>query len=120
MKSLPVRVYVAGPITHGDTLRNVHRAEEMGRDLFLAGFAPFVPHFDKGLLLPENEETYEKLLRWDFAWISVSDAVLRLPGYSPGADRELQFAASLGLPIFYHFKELVAHFEELGRIEAVG
>lgn len=34
------------------------------------------------------------------------DAVLRLPGESPGADREVHYAISLGKPVYYGLEEL--------------
>jgi len=32
---------------------------------------------------------------------------MRLPGESPGADREVALAAELGIPVFYSVEELV-------------
>jgi len=38
--------------------------------------------------------------QWDFAWLRRCDAILRLPGHSPGADREMAAAAEQGIPAF--------------------
>jgi hypothetical protein len=43
----------------------------------------------------------------DFPWIEVSQAVLRLPGYSVGADAECQYAQDLGIPIMYDLESLL-------------
>jgi hypothetical protein len=40
-------------------------------------------------------------------WVSVADAVLRLPGTSPGADREVALALSLGIPVYYDIEEML-------------
>jgi nucleoside 2-deoxyribosyltransferase len=95
-----LRVYVAGPISNGDRLANINRAVEMGVQMFRDGLAPFVPHFDAYWFLPEDEQVYEGFLEFDFAFIEVCDAVFRLPGFSPGADREVAFAAEHGIPVF--------------------
>ena len=41
----------------------------------------------------------------DLEWVSCSDAVLRLPGESAGADREVQHAKSLNIPVYYSIEE---------------
>ncbi|MBF0553765.1 MAG: DUF4406 domain-containing protein [Nitrospirae bacterium] len=44
---------------------------------------------------------YEEWMEICFQYIKLCDVVLRLPGYSPGADREINFARSLGKEIVY-------------------
>lgn len=101
-----LRVYVAGPISKGDTLKNVHRAIEFGAQLLEDGFAPYVPHLDAYMTLaaaaetPGQSDDWRKLLEWDLEWVSVSDAVFRLSGESVGADLECSVAADLGIPVF--------------------
>lgn len=102
-------VYVAGPITHGDVLLNLRTGILAGRDLLTKGYAPYVPHFDYSLYMLDPETAnYERLLMWDFDWIRKCDALVRLPGYSNGADREVEFATSIGVPIFYGLEALYA------------
>ena len=55
--------------------------------------------------------THADWLDMDFAWVSVSDAVLRLPGESAGADRETAYAAERGVPVFTDIAALRRHFE---------
>jgi hypothetical protein len=43
----------------------------------------------------------EHWLAWDFQWLSVCDALVRLPGESKGADREVAFCAERGVPVFH-------------------
>jgi hypothetical protein len=37
------------------------------------------------------------------------DAVLRLPGESTGADRDVAIAAERGIPVYYDVEEIPAH-----------
>ena len=91
-------VYVAGPITNGDTLLNIRNGMKAGTELVKLGYVPFVPHNDFiQYMLDPDALDYETLLAWDLAWVKRCDAVLRLPGESPGADREVQYARSQGL-----------------------
>lgn len=104
------RCYIAGPLTRGNVAVNEYLAVQAAERLRKAGFAPFCPH-----LFVEWEKiapgaTYEEWLAIDLAWLEVSDAVLRLPGESPGADRETAFAVSRGIPVFTDEMELVRHF----------
>lgn len=118
------RVYVAGPISLGDIYRNIRTAVEVGKVLMMSGFAPLVPHLNcfSDLTTNEpvscpNEFTHEELYDSDLSWVSVSDAVLRLPGESVGADMETALAKQLGIPVFTNVPDLVRHFLE-GRCDA--
>jgi hypothetical protein len=102
-------VYVAGPISVGDVEANVRRAVSVGLELFRAGYAPFIPHlshFADPLALC-GTEAYEGWLDLDRSFISVCDALLRLPGYSAGADREVAFAKSYWVPVYYSVDHLL-------------
>ena len=35
---------------------------------------------------------YETWMEYDLAWLGACEALLRLPGHSPGADREVRYA----------------------------
>ena len=95
-----MRVYIAGPITQGERTENIRNAILAADALRLAGHAPYVPHLDFlwGLLIPVS---YEAWLALDFAWLAVSEALVRLPGASVGADREVAEAHRLGVPVYY-------------------
>lgn len=100
------RVYIAGPYTHGDVAVNVRNAIEMADELVKSGYAPYVPHLTHfwHLTFPGP---YEQWLALDFAWLAVCDAVVRLPGFSPGADRETAEAIKRGLPVYPSFQALL-------------
>lgn len=103
------RVYLAGPYTQGDVAVNVRNAYEVANRLADLGFAPFVPHATHfwHLLFPRP---YEFWLQLDAQFLPYCDAVFRLPGNSNGADKEVELARSLGIPIFTEIDELSRHF----------
>lgn len=94
-----LRVYVAGPIS-SDVFGGVARGVAMGRQMFLDGFAPFVPHFDAFFFLPDSADKWNAYLEYDLEYVSVCDAVYRLSGESKGADLECLVATELGIPVF--------------------
>jgi len=112
MTRLRIRVYLAGPISLGDPDDNVRRAAAVGLALLAAGFAPLIPQLTH-LIAPDDVRGtvgYERWLESDLSFITVCDAVLRLPGESLGADRETRWAESLGIPVFTSTEALKAHF----------
>lgn len=106
------RVYVAGPISKGDLRANLTQAREAGQKLLKAGYAPMVPHLtcywagDTPEVLPDGT-THEDWMGLDLPWVAVADAVLRLPGESTGADREVALANSLGIPVYSRLDDLL-------------
>ena len=105
------RVYIAGPYTKGDVAVNVRNAYEAASRLADIGFAPFVPHATHfwHLLSPRP---YEFWLELDSQFLPICAAVLRLPGESTGADKEVELARILGIPIFTEIAELAKHFQK--------
>ena len=93
-------VYVAGPYTRPDPVENTHltiaAADELVRDGIVT---PFVPHLTL-LWHVVSPQPLEFWYAYDLAVLVRCDAVLRLPGESTGADREVAFAARRELPIF--------------------
>ena len=94
-----MRVYVSGPLSKGDVLGNVRRAVEAADELLALGHIPYVPHLTVFWHF-HSPKPYESWMALDFAWLEVCDAVLRLPGESEGADREVDRARELGVPIY--------------------
>lgn len=95
----PCLVYVAGPYSSGDTVANVEAALDAGHALMDAGFAVVVPHLAH-YLEARRSRPYEEWMALDFALLDRCGALLRLPGHSPGADREVAHALSRGIPVF--------------------
>ena len=100
-----LRVYVAGPISKGDVLRNIHRGIEWGARLFKDGLAPYIPHLDGYMTFAAANEAagseWKALLEWDLEWVAQSEAIFRLAGESKGADRQVELALELGIPVFF-------------------
>lgn len=74
------------------------------------GYAPYVPHYS---YFVDREGThgrgrYEQWISLDKSWISTCQALLRLPGPSKGADREVAWAKEIGVPVFKTIKDLLA------------
>lgn len=93
------RVYVAGRLNGGDVAANIRAAIDVADDLWRGGFLPFLPHQNKlwHLVHPHPEEKW--LLDFDLPWLAACDVLVRLPGESPGADREVAEAELLGIPV---------------------
>lgn len=94
----PLKVYVAGPYTD-DPERCTAGAIAVGSAVLDAGHAPLVPHLAHYWHTRHGERHYENWMRIDLAWLTAADLVVRLPGVSPGADREVELARSLGIPV---------------------
>lgn len=102
---LPQVIYIASPYTNGDKEANVRAQIEAGHAIMDLGHAPIVPNLTHFMQL-WRDRPYEDWMARDFAIIKRCDCVLRLPGYSPGADREVMLAKELGLRVCYSLDEL--------------
>jgi len=115
MMSRRTRIYVAGPYTRPDPAANTNRAIEVGNRLWDAGYAPFIPHLTHlwHLVTPKP---YEEWLELDIEWLRACDALLRFPGESSGADKEIVFARQNNIPVYFTEAKLFA--AELARRDA--
>ena len=102
-----VYIYVAGPISHGDYGVNIRNGVEAATRLLEHGFIPYCPHLSAfhHIIFPQP---YERWIELDFAWLEKCDALLRLDGYSPGADREIDHARARGIPVFNSLDTVLA------------
>jgi len=104
-----IRVYIAGPITVGDTSEHMHEAIELAEELVTAGYVPFVPHLSIvwGMVHPHDHAYW---LRYDLVWLALCDVLFRMPGMSRGATREEQYAREHNIPIAWSMQQLrVSH-----------
>lgn len=99
------RVYVAGPYSRGDQVANIHDAIVVGEVLWQRGYVPFIPHITLPwhLLYPKS---WDDWLEFCLCWVETCDVLLRMDGESPGADHEVQFARSRGIPVVFSLQEL--------------
>lgn len=124
-----VLVYVAGAISKGDLTANISLAHEYSMALFRAGVPCVVPHdscfwagriewmappgTSQGFIpdsLPKGT-TYDDWLAMSLVVVSRCDALLRIPGYSPGANMEVAEANRLGKPVFYSVADVITWAE---------
>ena len=103
MKSL--RVYVAGPYSKGDVAVNVRNALLAAEELVKIGHVPYVPHLTHfwHCVFPH---VYEFWLEFDKEWLRRCEVLLRLPGDSSGADKEVALAHELGIPVYFSLDEI--------------
>lgn len=91
-------VYVAGPIT-GDPFGCVRQSADAFGTLRALGCVPFCPQWSVIAEMVQHY-SYEEWMAYDFDVIARCDALVRLSGDSPGADREVVEARRLGIPSF--------------------
>lgn len=110
MTTRRTRIYIAGPmLTSGNPYQNVRDGIRAGTILMKRGYVPFIPHLTAVWEIAAPEDfTYEDWLSMDFEYIGMADALLRLPGDSRGADREIAEARRLGIPVYYSLDTLLA------------
>jgi len=100
-----IKIYIASQYSIGDHALNTRSSLLVADELLKLGFVPFAPllsHFWH-FLSPKNWDTW---LEYDIQWMLVCDCVLRVPGASKGADREVDIALTEGIPVFYNIKDL--------------
>lgn len=95
-------VYIAGPYTAPDPVVNTRNAILAGDAVRSArnDVAPFVPHLNLlwHLVTPHEPGYWYSL---DIEWLKKCDALIRLPGASPGGDAEVAEAVKFGIPVYY-------------------
>lgn len=103
-----MKVYIAGPysrsVQYPDMAVNVRRAILAADVVLVHGDVPFVPHLTHFWHLLSPKE-YEVWLRYDKQWLLACDALLRLDGDSPGADREEEWATAAGMVVWHGLTE---------------
>lgn len=104
-------VYIAGPLTTGNTMHNVREAVVAGSWVIQNGHAAYVPHVNVlwDMIQPGD---YEMWIELCFDMLARCDGMLRLPGPCPGCEREADLAEELDIPIFYSLEELKEWLDE--------
>lgn len=102
-----LRVYIAGPYTKGDTILNIREAILAGEKLRARGFCPFIPHLTAfwHIIAPSP---YDEWLDLDNQWIPCCDVLLRIPGLSSGANKEVALARSLSMMVYTDINVLIS------------
>jgi hypothetical protein len=98
-------VYVAGPYTRPDPCVNTHAALKAADRLWELGCTPYVPHLTH-FWHTMSPRAYEEWMSQHLHFLPRCEALLRLPGESPGADREVARAKELGIPVYDSIEDL--------------
>ena|SRR3990172_12507056 len=99
-----IYVYVSGPYSNGDRLKNTLTAIGVGEELLAKGYAPFVPHLSHYW---PHEHSWDFWMKFCMEWLKKCDVLLRLPGESKGADIEVDAALRNGIRVYYSLEELI-------------
>ncbi|GLU44736.1 DUF4406 domain-containing protein [Allomuricauda sp. NBRC 101325] len=99
------KVFIAGPYTKGDVAINVKKAMDIADEIIDLGHAPFCPHLTHFLHM-NKAQPYEKWLAIDAEFLKCCDIAIRINGDSNGADKEIELANKIGIPVCYSLNEL--------------
>lgn len=102
----PKIIYIASPYTKGDVAANVTVQMEAAHRLMDMGYCPIAPLLSHFLHIHKNRP-YEDWLKFDLMLIPKVDMVLRLPGPSDGADREVSLALSCGIVVAFGWDNFI-------------
>lgn len=102
-----MRIYIAGPISKGNRIENLRNAIEAADRVAKRGHFPFIPNLYDLWSLTHPENDYEFWMTQDFCWLGQCHAIIRLPGDSAGADREVSEAYEKGLLVFHGLDEFM-------------
>lgn len=117
-------ILISGPYRSGtnddpDLIRqNLERLEAMALPLFRRGHVPMIGEW---VALPLMKRAGSRVVG-DSIYDELSypvahrllrhcDAVFRIPGVSTGADKDVEIARSLGLPVYYELDDVPQHHE---------
>jgi len=109
------RVYLAGPYSSdpgGNTRRAIEAAEWLVHN---SSLVPFVPHLSH-MWEQHYRHDYEFWMEYDLHFLSACHCLIRMPGHSPGADREVAAARDMGMPILLADQPLPSHAGDIAAL----
>ena len=98
-------VFISGPYSGGGVEQNLDNVKEIASRLIDLGFAPIIPHFYHYVDMKYNKP-YDIWLECALELLERADILFRLPGDSPGADKEEELANTLNMAIYHSIKDL--------------
>lgn len=102
------KVYIAGPYTNPDPAINVRNAVLVADKLVQHDIVPFIPHLSHfwHIISPKS---YEFWIHYDDQWLIVCNHLYRIEGKSSGADKEVEYATFLGIPVWNDMDIMLKH-----------
>lgn len=102
------RVYIAGPLySSGNVQENINKVVRVGLELAQLGYAPLMPHLTHYVDPYNSSVSPSNWYEIDLAWVATSDVLLRLPGKSVGADKEVEAALAIPIPVYHSLRDLL-------------
>lgn len=102
---MALKVYIAGPYTGGAWEYNIRRVVDVADRVYEAGHVPFIPHTMTTLWALIEPKPNDEWLQFDLEWLDACDCLIRVPGDSPGADVEVDYAQDADIPVYHGFDE---------------
>ena len=100
-------VFLSGPFSDEPMARTLDAAD-LQHWLIDKGYVVFCPHTSFFWLDQIRPRRYEEWMRQCLAFIQKCDIVVRMPGVSPGSDRECAAAAEAGIPVLHGREGVIA------------
>lgn len=104
-----LRIYVAGPFSSPDEGRvrdNITLAECHGGLIAEMGHFVHVPHAATGFMHDPDDPRYEYFMDLSFSIIDAWADALYVIDRSPGTNREIEFAAERGIPVYWDLADI--------------
>lgn len=104
-----LRIYVAGPFSNpdeGEVRSNISLAECHGEWIAEMGHFVHVPHAATGFMHDPDDPRYEYFMDLSFSIIDAWADALFVIDRSPGTDREIEFAAERGIPVYWNLADI--------------
>jgi hypothetical protein len=92
--------YIAAPYTVPDPVENTNRVIRFAEKVLKKGYFPVIPHLTL-LWQAVNPKPPEFWYNYTMELMKRCDMVIRLSGFSEGADREVALANKLGIEVVY-------------------
>lgn len=105
-------VYVAAPY-NSDPIHNTNRAMHYANQLVSLGFVPIIPHTNSLLWNLHTSRPESFWYGYVMDLMLLCDAVVRFPGDSDGADKEVVEARARDIPVFLSIAELVNYIRTI-------
>jgi hypothetical protein len=99
--------FVSGPFSDEPMMRTLEAAD-LQHWLMDRGYIVFCPHTAYFWTDQIRNRPYEDWMRQCLAFVAKSDIVVRMPGVSPGSDRECAAAESMGIPVLCGREDVIA------------